>query len=573
MILRHFKIATNHRTFYTGFTSFALKSKCSFTHGINYIFDVMLARKIHKILILLLPVLMALQVQGQDNMKNNNSTNPLQLVFPTESEWNVLYEGKEINFHLQTKGGKSDSVRYSVASGMVKDMKFDSTGHFVWTPSYDIADRINTTKSFPVVFEAQNSAGEGVSREIVFKVNHVNRPPQVDELQPFYVQYKTQNVYKIDMGAVRDQDGDPIVFVPILEEMPEGMKLSAAGEITWEPSLTQFNMLKKGPKYMEFYVEDQPSKARTKGRLKLDVTQMDLAPDFTIIPQNSVIRSAENNRINLRFTLSDPNGEDDITTFNFISENKKVPQSALVKNTPTSYEFIWEPGYDFVKDPFDTLAFNITFYVLDKAQNKKERTVRFVIKNTVDESLRDTYVYNLYRGALVNAWGLIEQMTEKEGQLKKAYSRAKKGKRSRSLLNASLGATTGLAPVIAKSNQDTRGYITTIGGTTVATVGTLEATEVIGKSVNGLLDRFNYVMQKKNELQNKGDVFAREWGQKSARRQPDFIRKLDEFKALMNLSGLVALELDANWENKKEATDAAIKKTFKDFVPYTKDEN
>ena len=41
----------------------------------------------------------------------------------------------------------------------------------------------------------------------------------------------------------------------------------------------------------------------------------------------------------------------------------------------------------------------------------------------------------------------------------------------------------------------------------------------------------------------------------------------------MNLSGLVALELDANWENKKEATDVAIKKTFKDFVPYTKDEN
>ena len=41
----------------------------------------------------------------------------------------------------------------------------------------------------------------------------------------------------------------------------------------------------------------------------------------------------------------------------------------------------------------------------------------------------------------------------------------------------------------------------------------------------------------------------------------------------MNLSGLVALELDANWENKKEATDAALKKTFKDFVPLSKDEN
>jgi hypothetical protein len=41
----------------------------------------------------------------------------------------------------------------------------------------------------------------------------------------------------------------------------------------------------------------------------------------------------------------------------------------------------------------------------------------------------------------------------------------------------------------------------------------------------------------------------------------------------MNLSGLVALELDANWENKREATDAAIKKAFKDFMPFSKDEN
>jgi hypothetical protein len=542
------------------------------THRINYISDVMVLKNIYKILFVLTIISAFQGVFAQDNTKTN-AVAPLQIIFPKESDWNVLDEGKEINFHLQTKGGKGDSVRYNIVSGLAKDMKFDSLGHFVWVPGYDVADRINTTKFFPVVFEAQTLGGETASREIIFKVNHVNRPPQVDELKPFYVQYKTQNLYQIDMNSVRDPDGDPVVFIPILDGgMPEAMKLTASGEVIWELSTKQFNLLKEGARYMEFYVEDQPSKARTKGRLRLEITQMDLAPDFTIIPQNQVIRSPENNRINLRFSLSDPNGEDDIATFNFISENKNVPKEALVKNTPTNYEFIWEPGYDFVKDPFDTLAFNITFYVMDKSQNKKEKTVRFVIKNTIDESQRDAYVYGLYKGALVNAWGLLEQMREREGELKKAYTRAKKGKRSRSLLNASLGATTGLAPVIATDPKN-RGYITTIGGTTVATVGTLEATEVIGKSTNGLLDRFNYVVQKKNELQNKGDVFAREYAQKSSRRAPDFIKKLDEFKALMNLSGLVALELDANWENKREATDAAIKKAFKDFMPFSKDEN
>ncbi|MDQ6478557.1 hypothetical protein [Dyadobacter sp. LHD-138] len=538
----------------------------------------MVFKNISYFLILLLTACCSYPVLAQDNTQPNGGNGPYQLIFPKDAEWNTLEEGKEINFHLQVRGGKSDSTRYSITSGWRKDMKFDSTGHFVWTPSYEMADRINTVKLLPIVFEATNQAGETVSQQIAFKILHVNRAPEVDELKPFYVQYKTQNTYQIDMNSVRDADGDPVVFIPILEGMPQAMRMTASGEITWDPSTTQFSLLKKGPRYIEFFVEDQPSKARTKGRLKLDVTQMDLEPDFKIVPQNQLVRSKENNRINLKFTLSDPNGDDDIATFDFVSENKNVPKSALVKNAPTSYEFIWEPGYEFVKDPFDSLAFNVTFYVLDKEQNKKERTLRFLIENTVNEAERDAYVYGLYRGGLVNAWGLLEQMKEKEGELKRAYGRAKKGKRSRSLVNASLGATTGLAPVIAKSSVETRGYITTLGGTTVATLGTLEATEVIGKSTNGLLDRFNYVMQKKNELQNKGDVFAREYAQKSARRSPDFIRRLDEFKALMNLSGLVALELDANWENKKAAgydekkVDAAIKKAFKDFMPLEKDE-
>lgn len=538
----------------------------------------MVFKNIFYFLILLLTSFCSYPVLAQDNTQTNGGNGSFQLIFPKDAEWNTLEEGREINFHLQVRGGKSDSIRYSITSGWRKDMKFDSTGHFVWTPTYEMADRINTVKLWPIVFEAVNLAGETVSQQVAFKIMHVNRAPEIDELKPFYVQYKTQNTYQIDMNSVRDADGDPVVFIPVLDGMPEGMRMTAAGEIIWDPSTTQFNLLKKGPRYIEFFVEDQPSKVRTKGRLKLEVTQMDLEPDFKIVPQNQLVRSKENNRINLKFTLSDPNGDDDIATFDFVSENKNVPQSALVKNAPTSYEFIWEPGYEFVKDPFDSLAFNITFYVLDKAQNKKERTLRFLIENTVNEAERDAYVYGLYRGGLVNAWGLLEQMKEKEGELKRAYGRAKKGKRSRSLINASLGATTGLAPVIAKTNQDTRGYITTLGGTTVATLGTLEATEVIGKSTNGLLDRFNYVMQKKNELQNKGDVFAREYAQKSSRRSPDFIRKLDEFKALMNLSGLVALELDANWENKKAAgydekkVDAAIKKAFKDFMPLEKDE-
>lgn len=167
---------------------------------------------------------------------------------------------------------------------------------------------------------------------------------------------------------------------------------------------------------------------------------------------------------------------------------------------------------------------------------------------------------------MVSARDLMEQMVEKENELKKNYRKAKRGKSQRSVLNATLGASTGLSPVIAKDKPDLRNQITTIGGTTIATIGTLEATEVIGKPIKDLLDRFNYVMQKKNELQTKGDAFAREFASKGARAHPDFIKKLDAFKASMSLSGLVALELDANWVSKKPATTKEIRKYFKDYA-------
>jgi hypothetical protein len=504
-------------------------------------------------------------VNAQDSAPD---TPPFQLVFPAEPNWSIAEEGQPVGFQLKTRGGKSgsDSVYFSIVEGKMKDMIFDTLGRFMWTPSYDIADRINTLRSVPVVFKATNQAGESTTQQIDFKIIHVNRPPEVDELRPFYVQYKTQNTYQIDKNAFRDADSDPVVFVPVAEGMPEGLRMSANGEVVWEPSQTQFNILRKGARYIEFYVEDQPSKARTKGRIKLEVTQTDLPPEITMVPKVSRVKSKENATINIKFFLADPNGDDDITTFDFISDNRDIPSSVIVKNTPTQYEFIWTPSYDFVKDPFDSLAFDITFYVLDKTQNREERRIHFTILNTINEAERDQYLYSLYRGALVNAWGLLEQMKEKEEELKKGYRKAKKGKQNRSVLNASLGATTGLAPVIAGTTRPSlKNSITTVGGTTVMTIGTLEATEVIGRSTKDLLDRFNYVMEKKSDLQNKGDIFAREYSLKSARRTSDFIRKLDEFRGLMNLRGLVALELDANWENKKEATDKAIKRAFKDF--------
>lgn len=513
---------------------------------------------------LLMPFLIS-NSHGQD-------TKPNQLILPTQPNWNVVPEGSLVRFDLKATGSPTDTLYFSLGDARPDGMDLDSLGHFSWKPDFTLADRIQTTRLVPVEFILHNRHGQTTSQTVDFKVLHVNRPPVVGELRPFYVRYRTQNTYKIDGDLVRDDDGDPIVIIPIADQMPEGSKLTSQGELTWTLSLNQFNKLKQAPQYIEFWVEDQPAKTRTKGRLKVEVTQMDLPPDIAVIPKETHYRLKENATVNLKFYLSDPNGEDDISAFGFLSDNVQIPKTTLVRNTDNQYEFIWQPGYDFVKDPYDSLAVQITFYVLDKSQNREERRITFTVSNTVNEGEKDRYYYAQYRQLLVQAWGLVEQLNDKEEELKHDYKRAKGGKRNRSVANASLGAVTGVTPAVtgastSPSAQKNGRLVSAIGGTAVLTMGTLEATEVVGKSMKDLMDRYNYVLGKRSELQNKGDVFAREFGLKSARRTGDFVRKLDDFRAAMNLSGLVALELDANWQSKKEASDKVIRRTFKDFQP------
>ncbi|MCY7359570.1 MAG: hypothetical protein LH609_19360 [Rudanella sp.] len=523
-----------------------------------------MALTVARFLFLSTGLLLSLCCTGQD-------TKSLQLVLPTQANWNEVAEGSTLQFDLKATGGKDESLYFSLAQGRLDGMQFDSTGRFWWRPGFDLADRIQTNKTVPLLFEVRNKLGESATQTVELKVQHVNRPPVINELRPFYVRYRTQNVYKLDKEQVHDDDGDPIVFIPIADQMPEGTKLTAQGEWSWTLSLNQFNKLKEHPQYIEFWVEDQPAKSRTKGRLKIEPTLMDLPPDVQIVPGETRYKLRENASVNLKFYLSDPNGDDDITTFGFLGDNLDIPKSALVRNTANQYEFIWKPGYEFVKDPYDSLQTTLTFYVLDKAQNRDERKITFTVINAVNEEARDRYFYSQYRQVMTTAWNLTEQMAEKEEELKKSYRKAKTGKRNRSVANASLGAVTGVTPAVTGAStslnaQKNGRLVSAVGGTAVLTMGTLEATEVIGKSMKDLLDRYNYVLGKKSEIQNKGDVFSREFALKSSRRTNDFVKRLDDFRASMSLSGLVALELDAGWQSKKEATDKAIKRVFKDFV-------
>src|SRR5690606_19170977 len=143
------------------------------------------------------------------------------------------------------------------------------------------------------------------------------------------------------------------------------------------------------------------------------------------------------------------------------------------------------------------------------------------------------------------------------------YKKARKGKKKRSVLNASLGAATGLSPVTLEADQAK--IVSGVGGTTVLTLGTLEATEVIGRSKESIMEKIRLGIEIRNKIQSQGDEFDRKYTLKSARRSTEFEKDIDKFRAAMNDQKLVLLELDAYIKNKSHIDNKAIKKVFIDF--------
>jgi hypothetical protein len=373
----------------------------------------------------------------------NAQTN--SLIFPDSTGWNTLNENELLSFNV--KSSHENVKKFSVEGTEGLDIHFDTLGYFSWKPSFDVVDRVTKFKDFTVIFQAQLVDGRRERKAITFTVNHVNRPPVVDELPTAYVKQSNLNTYQIASDYVYDPDGDPLVFKSIQSQMPEGSSLSSAGQFTWTPSRTQFSALKNNPLNLEFIVQDQPDKAETKGKLKVSQTQQDLPSEINIVPGDTLFSIKEDETLNLKIYISDPNGDDNVRSAGFISTDKRIPTASLKENTQLQYEFTWTPGYEFVDDTQTSLTTEIIFFVLDKSNNRVQKKVKIKVFDTENMVKKDAHLFQKYRTNLVDAMVLIQQLDANQKKLNGDYKKAKKGKKHRSIVNASLGAVTGFTPI------------------------------------------------------------------------------------------------------------------------------
>lgn len=485
-----------------------------------------------------------------------------KLILPDSSGWNILRENQMLSFQVTTTD--PDPAFFTLEGGADLGITLDSLGNFSWQPSYELVDRVTRMKEFSVIIEAR-WLNRRIRETVNFVVSHVNRPPVVEELPVFYVKQSTDNTYQFPQDFVHDLDGDPLVFKSILAKMPEGSSLTSQGQFSWNPSRSQFMSIRQQPLDLEFIVQDQPEKAETIGKLRIAPTQQDLPPEISLVPGvpgDSAFSIKEDETLNVKIYISDPNGDDDVSHTGFVSNDKRVPASALKSNTALQYEFTWSPGYDYIDEVNKSTVTEVVFFVLDKSNNRTQKKARIRVTDAENLIKKDAHLFEKYRSHLIEAARLVKQLDANQKDLNKEYKKARRGKQQRSIVNASLGAVTGISPVVIDADQSK--IVSGVGGTTVLTLGTLEATEVIGRSKEGIMEKIRINIDIRNKIQTAGDEFARKYALKSTKRAADFDKDIEKLRAIMNDPKIVLLELDA-YERNVRIEDKDLKRVFLDY--------
>ncbi|MDH5380478.1 MAG: hypothetical protein OEW75_06490, partial [Cyclobacteriaceae bacterium] len=510
-------------------------------------------------------------VVPKQNKTNTTSSGLQKIIFPVKPGWNVLHEGDTLQFKVQASftNNQNGKAKFYMEEGESSGISFDSTGNFFWVPPFDFVERLQQTVDKHVFIIAEDETGNIISEKIVFTIFHKNQKPLIHTLPPFYVLLGSKNTYTIGNDFVTDPDGDPIVFLTKNSDLPEGMEFNSAGKITWEPSRKQFYDLRKEGIKVPFFVEDQPSKGRSMGFLEIRASNLDMPPQITMIPSHEDVKLKENDRLHLVFHLSDPNGDEDIEDFGLVSEDPRLSSDLLRKNTNNQFEFIWNPGYKFVNDPDEFLEFEIRFFAMDKTRKMTERILKVRVEDTEDLSKKDDENYEIYKETLTETLDLMDQLEENQKRLEKELKSAKKGKKNRSIINAAIGAVTGLSPVIAQ--DQTQKAISVIGGTSTLTLGSLEASEVIGVSVNKINEKIKVNTELYNQYLSEGIAFARRYNSKSSRRDSNFSYDVEKLRKMINNPKLSVLELDAGWENNNKVNNRRLKTIFSEFDILDKD--
>ncbi len=229
---------------------------------------------------------------------------------------------------IQLKGSDPDKEDQNALSYKAENLpegaEFDAQkALFSWTPTYDQSGEY---KNVLFIFTA-GALSDSASVDIT--VNHVNRPPVMDEISAKSVDENKQLHFAVKGSDPDVEDKGKIVFSA--ENLPEGAKFNADSlTFTWTPTYEQ-----SGNYQVTFKVQDTEGLSADK-TVNITVNNVNRPPTLADIPPQTI---DENKSLTVTLEGKDPDKED-ASKLQYTAD--KLPQGAVLQDN----EFSWTPTYD-----------------------------------------------------------------------------------------------------------------------------------------------------------------------------------------------------------------------------------
>jgi len=194
---------------------------------------------------------------------------------------------------------------------------------FTWVPTYEQAGSFEG-----VTFTVTDPSGEQQSQSMSVTVNHVNRPPEINEIEAKTVNENMALTFVLSGNDLDQEDQTSLVYSA--KQLPEGATLEGTN-FSWTPRFDQ-----SGQYTLEFTLSD--GKLSDSKSMTITVNHVNRPPTIEVIEPKTV---AENQLLEFKVTANDPDSED---ADSWTLSAGQLPQGATF--TAETASFSWTPSFD-----------------------------------------------------------------------------------------------------------------------------------------------------------------------------------------------------------------------------------
>jgi hypothetical protein len=169
----------------------------------------------------------------------------------------------------------ANTQKYSAAD-LPQGAQFDAASQtFTWTPTFD------QSGDYTVSFTLEDGAGGADTKTVNLKVNHVNRPPAIAEVQPQTVDENKVLTFAISGSDEDVEDQQRLVLTA--PQLPEGAVFDAAtATFTWTPTYEQSGA------YKAVFKIDDGAGMITERTVEMTVNHVNRAPVWEDLPVQTI---------------------------------------------------------------------------------------------------------------------------------------------------------------------------------------------------------------------------------------------------------------------------------------------